>query len=174
MNLLTRGAAIAAALIMSACATHQDVLLANTAPPAIVSIAQVPADGNSEAMDGAVRNALIQNGFTVRAPLSAGTRTTDEVDAIISYVDVWRWDIVMYLQSVAIKIFDARNGNLIVAGDWKNSAFHGFQNETRVVSELIAEMTARLRAAMPEDVASTAAADAAVGAGLAVEPRGTP
>ena len=149
MKSIVRGAAIAAALLLSACATHQDVLLAKSLPPPIVSLAQVPGDGNSEAMDGALRNALVQNGFAVAAPLPAGTRQSNDVDGIVSYVDVWRWDIVMYLQSVAIKIFDARSGDLLIAGDWRNSAFHGFQDEDRVVSELVAEMTAKLRAATP-------------------------
>lgn len=90
MKPIIRGAAIAAAMLLSACATYQDVLLAKSVPPAIVSIAQVPSDGNSEAMDGALRNALVQNGFTVRAPLPAGTRQSSDVDGIVSYVDVWR------------------------------------------------------------------------------------
>lgn len=174
MKWILRGAAIAAALFLSACATHQDVLLAKTVPPPVVSIAQVPSDGNSEAMDGAVRKALIQNGFTVRAPLPAGTRQSSEVDGIVSYVDVWRWDIVMYLHSVAIKIFDARSGDLLVAGDWKNSAFHGFQDENAVVSELITEMTAKLRAATPsgtsEATTEVALADADPASGSSDEP----
>lgn len=160
MKPIIRGAAIAAAMFLSACATHQDVLLAKSVPPPIVSIAQVPSDGNSEAMDGALRNALVQNGFTVRAPLPAGTRQSSDVDGIVSYVDVWRWDIVMYLHSVAIKIFDARSGDLLVTGDWKNSAMHGFQDENAVISELVAEMTAKLRAATPAGAPEVTAADA--------------
>src|SRR5690606_17934637 len=99
----------ATVLFGTSCATHQDVLLAKTAPPPVTTIAQVPADGNSAEMDGFVRTSLVQNGFNVRAPLPVGTRKSDEVDAIISYVDVWRRDVVMYLQSIAIKIFDARS-----------------------------------------------------------------
>ena len=174
MKLLTRGAAIAAALLLSACATHQDVLLAKSVPPPIVSIAQVPSDGNSEAMDGIVRNALIQNGFAVRAPLPAGTRQSSEVDGIVSYVDVWRWDIVMYLHSVAVKIFDARTGDLLVAGDWKNSAFHGFQDETGVVSELIADMTGKLRAASPAGASQAAEAALQAEGELASDPNEAP
>ncbi|QDW67553.1 hypothetical protein [Luteimonas granuli] len=174
MKLLVRGAAIAAALFLSACATHQDVMLAKSVPPSIVSIAQVPDDGNSEAMDGALRNALVQNGFTVRAPLPAGTRQSGEVDGIVNYVDVWRWDIVMYLHSVAIKIFDARNGDLLVTGDWKNSAFHGFQDEKKVVSELVAEMTSRLRAATPREISRDTAADTRADEMLAAEPNDAP
>lgn len=147
MNMYIRSAVFATALFGAGCATHQDVLLAKAAPPPVTTIAQVPADGNSAEMDGFVRTALVQNGFNVRAPLPAGTRKSDEVDAIVSYVDVWRWDIVMYLQSVAIKMFDARSGDLLVTGDWKNSAFHGYQDEGRIVQELIAEMTGKLRAA---------------------------
>lgn len=111
------------------------------------TIAQVPADGNSAEMDGFVRTALVQNGFNVRAPLPAGTRKSEEADAILSYVDVWRRDSVMYPQSVAIKMFDARSGDLPVTGDWKNSAFHGYQDESRIVQELIAGMAGKLRAA---------------------------
>ena len=174
MKLLTRGAAIAAALFLSACATHQDVLLAKSAPPPVVSIAQVSSDGNSEAMDGALRNALVQNGFTVRAPLPVGTRQSSEVDGIVSYVDVWRWDIAMYLHSVAIKIFDARTGDLLVAGDWKNSAFHGFQDENRVISELVAEMTAKLRTATPGGASQATAAAMPADEDLVAEPNDAP
>ncbi|MBJ6979447.1 hypothetical protein [Luteimonas sp. MC1895] len=174
MKLLTRGAAIAAALFLSACATHQDVLLAKSAPPPVVSIAQVPSDGNSEAMDGALRNALVQNGFTVRAPLPAGTRQSSEVDAIVSYVDVWRWDMVMYLHSLAVKIFDARNGDLLVTGDWKNSAFHGFQDENRVISDVVAEMTAKLRTAMPAGASQTTAAAPPADDDLTADPNDAP
>ena len=153
MKLLTRGTLIATVLLLSACATHQDVLLAKSAPPPIMSIAQVPSDGNSAEMDGIVSNALHEHGFKVRAPLPAGTRTSDEVDAVVTYVDVWRWDIVMYLQSVAIKMFDARSGDLLITGDWKNSAFHGFQDESTVIRDLIADMAGKLKAAAPEVVA---------------------
>lgn len=181
MHLMIRGALAAAVLFLSACATHQDVLVAKSAPPRIVTVAQVPTDGNSAEMDASVHSALIENGFNVHAPLPPGTRTSDGVDAIVSYVDVWRWDIVMYLQSVAIKIFDARSGDLLIAGDWKNSAFHGFQDENRVVRELVAEMAAKLRAAAPEPVSAPAtvpvpapAPDADAGSGATASSSGPP
>ncbi|MDH5833406.1 hypothetical protein [Luteimonas kalidii] len=160
MNRMIRGAAILAALLLSACATHQDVLLAKSVPPPIVTVAAVASDGNSPEMDASVRNALIQNGFSVQAPLPAGTRTSDQVDALVTYVDVWRWDIVMYLQSVAIKLFDARTGDLLVTGDWKNSAFHGYQDEDSIVRGLITDMATRLKTATPSPAAAREAADA--------------
>lgn len=162
MNRMIRGAAVVAALLLSGCATHQDVLLAKSVSPPVVTVAAVPSDGNSPEMDASVRNALVQNGFSVQAPLPAGTRTSDQVDAIVTYVDVWRWDIVMYLQSVAIKLFDARTGDLLVTGDWKNSAFHGYQDEDNVVRGLITDMATRLKGATPSPVAERQTEEAAI------------
>lgn len=137
----------ASAMVMAGCSTSQEVLLAKQAPPQIVTIAQTPDDGNSPEMDAFLQKALIKQGYSVQAPLQKGTRKSSDVDAIISYIDVWRWDIVMYLQSIAIKMFDAETGDLLVTADWKNSAFHGFPDEEQIVHQLVGEMTDTLKAA---------------------------
>ena len=144
----------AAALALSACSTSQNVLLAKQAPPPITTIAQVPDAGNSPEMDAFLQNALVKNGYSVRAPLPAGTRKSDEVDAVVSYIDVWRWDIVMYLQSIAIKMFDARTGDLLATGEWRNSAMHGYHGDEKIVEQLIGEMTRKLRSAAPAQAES--------------------
>ncbi|MEG3190846.1 hypothetical protein [Lysobacter sp. D1-1-M9] len=147
MKSIVHIALIASAFVLGGCSTSQNVLLAKQAPPRVVTVAQAPDAGNSPEMDTALRSALVTAGYTVRAPLAEGVRKSDEVDAIVSYVDVWRWDIVMYLQSIAIKMFDAQTGDLLVTGDWRNSALHGFQDEEVVVGRLIEEMSGKLKSA---------------------------
>ncbi len=160
--------AAAAGLLLGGCATNQQVLLAKQNPPPVVTVAQRPDAGNSPEMDAFLRSALIQEGYTVRAPLPEGTRKSDEVDAIISYVDVWRWDIVMYLQSIAIKMFDARTGDLLVTGDWRNSAMHGFHGDKEIVAELISEMTGKLKSATRDNPNASAIANEDASAGAPV------
>lgn len=134
-------------LYLTGCATSQEVLLAKQSPAPVVSVAQVPDEGNSPEMDAHLRAALVKEGYTVRSPLPAGTRKSEEADAIISYVDVWRWDIVMYLQSITIRMFDAKSGDLLATGTWKDSTFHAYRNAEAVVGQLVAEMTTKVRSA---------------------------
>lgn len=148
------GALVAAALLyLTGCATSQEVLVAKQAPDPVVSVAQVPDEGNSPEMDAHLRSALVKEGYTVRASLPAGTRKSDEADAIVSYVDVWRWDIAMYLQSITIRMFDAKSGDLLATGTWKDSAFHAFRDAEAVVGQLVAEMTTKVRSAASSSAA---------------------
>ncbi len=152
----------ATALLLGGCSTTSNVQLAKLNPPPISTIAQKPDAGNSPEMDAFLQSALLKAGYAVRASLPEGTRKSDEVDAIISYVDVWRWDIVMYLQSIAIKMFDARTGDLLVTGDWKNSAMHGYHGDGEIIDQLVGEMSGKLRAAAsPSPIAANEAAIAA-------------
>lgn len=98
-------------------------------------------------MDINVTEQLIVNGFSTQPPVAAGTRKSTDVDMLVAYSDVWRWELVMYLKTLNINIFDAKTGNLIVTGRWDNSAFYGVQNATGVVKELTDEMLAKVKAA---------------------------
>lgn len=77
----------------------------------------------------------------------AGTRGNPPADANVSYVDVWRWDVTMYLKSLRIRMFDGRTGDLLASGEWSDSDLHGFRDAKGVVGDLVAEMMAKLRAA---------------------------
>ena len=121
-------------------------MLAKANPPKITSVAIVPAAGDSPAMNANVEAALVEHGLQVKAPLPGGTRRSQEVDATVSYVDVWRWDVSMYLKSISIRLFDAKTGDLLATGQWNDSDLHGFRDAKETVSELIGEMLAKLRA----------------------------
>lgn len=136
--------------LLAGCSTQQQVTLAKASPPKVATVAQVPDDGNSPEMDAHLGSALAAQGLQMKTALPAGTRKSADVDAIASYVDVWRWDRVMYLQSISVKLFDARTGDLLVTGQWRDSALHGYRDAKLVVSDLVGEMMMKLRTATGE------------------------
>ncbi len=142
MRTVTRFVVVVAALLtLAGCATTQNVQLATQTPQkSFATAALVPQDGNSAAMDGHVRTALLRKGLNVKAPLPVGTRQSSDVDLIVTYVDVWRWDLAMYLSSVDVQLFDAATGNLVALGRWKDSPLHGFRDHASVVGGLMDEV----------------------------------
>lgn len=139
---------LAAVSALTACSTTQQVTLAKTtlARP-LQSVAQVADAGNSEQMDGHLQTALAAQKLSVQPKLPAGTTTAKGVDALVSYVDVWRWDLVMYLKNLTIRITDAETGDLIAMGQWSDSALHGFRDAKLVTEGLLGEMLAKVRGA---------------------------
>ena len=139
------GAAIAVAML-SGCATSRDVVQSGNLPGgAYRTAALVPTEANNEEMDGYLRDALEAQGVSVKAPKPAGTKTASDVDRLVTYQDVWRWDLKTYLFSLRIDLFDAPTGSLLTTGTWKNSAFHGFQRGKDETRELLSDMLPRIR-----------------------------
>lgn len=151
MSLLRLLAILAIAALASACSTTQNVTLAKlTQTNVINSVAQVPAEGNSPQMDTHLEAALIKEGLAFRGKVPAGTTNSKDVDALVSYIDIWRWDIVMYLKKITIRVNDAATGDLLAMGEWTESHFHQFRGESgvrAVVQNLVSEMMAKLRPA---------------------------
>ena len=132
---------LACSAALAGCSTSQHVTLAQASPTHRISTAaMVPQDGNSPEMDTSIQQAMLSQGIAMKQPLPPGTRQSSEVDAIVTYMDVWHWDLVMYLKNLTVSLFDAKTGNLIVTGRWDNSALHGFQNSDDVVRTLLDEM----------------------------------
>ncbi len=138
---------IALVIILAGCATSRNVTVGQLAPQKkLTTAAFVPQDGNSPEMDSYVQQQLMAHGITPKLSLPAGTRQSSDVDVIVVYSDVWRWDIAMYLQSLTINLIDGGSGNLLATGHWDNSVFHGFQNPRDVVKELLDDVFAKLPA----------------------------
>ncbi len=132
--------------MLGACSTTQDVHVAKYGSiKPINSVSQVADAGNSTSADTHLHSALIKEGLNVKASLPQGTRRSQDVDALVSYIDVWRWDLVMYLQSLSVRIFDAQSGDLLISGQWKDSPLHGFRNAEEVMQGLVSEMMQKLR-----------------------------
>lgn len=137
-------------VIVSGCATTQGVTLAKPNPTTqVATVAQVPDAGNSPEMNAFLETALQNEGILLKAPLPLGTRKSEEVDAIISYVDVWYWDLVMYLKALNVRIYEAETGDLLVTGQWDDSALHGFRDAEVIMQSVISEMLTTLRGANP-------------------------
>jgi len=134
----------------SGCSTTQDISLAKvTYTKKINSVAQVAQDGNSQQMDGNLEAALAKEGLALRSKLPAGTATAKDVDALISYIDTWRWDIVMYMKKLTIRLNDAETGDLLAVGQWTESHFHQFRGEggvKAVMEKMITDLMAKVRA----------------------------
>lgn len=162
-------AALACLAVLAGCATSQEVSLAKSEPvTSIKTVAQAPDAGNSPEMDSALTAALQLQGLTVKPAVRAGARKSPDVDAVVSYIDNWRWDLAMYLQRINIRMYDARSGDLLVSGEWKDAPMHGFRDPQVVVQGLVAEMMARLRGeAVPATTASGSAVPVAAAPAVA-------
>lgn len=138
--------AVVAVGFLSACATSHEIVQSGNLPGgAYRSAAVVPTEDNNEEMDGYLRNALESNDVVVKPAKPAGTKTANDVDLLVSYQDVWRWDLKTYLYSLRIDLFDGPTGALLATGTWRNSAFHGFQRGQDETRELLGEMIPRIR-----------------------------
>lgn len=133
--------------LLAGCSTTQEITVdAQASAKPIHSIAQVARDGNSVQMDGLLQAALIKEQLAVKGtPLPPGIQTAADVDALVSYVDVWRWDLVMYLRQLTIQLHDAASEQLLAQGQWTNSPLHGFQDARTVMEGLVSNLMARVR-----------------------------
>ncbi len=147
MNPLKKLIVCAVVALLTACSTTQNITLAKLEPTKRVStVIQVLDADNSAQMNGNLGAALAKEGFSLKSPLPAGTRKSADADALISYVDVWRWDLAMYLQSLSVRLYDAQSGDLLVSGDWNDSPLHGFRDAKVVMEGLVSEVFAKLKA----------------------------
>lgn len=141
--------------ILSGCATSQNVTLGQIGDHKKLSTAAlVQNKGNSNDMDSEIKEQLLSYGISSKLALPAGTRQSKDVDVIVEYSDVWRWDIVTYLKSLTINLFDGQTGNLIVTGRWENSALHSFQSSKGVIKSLLDDMMSKVTSSPPKIQAS--------------------
>lgn len=150
-----RSALAAIALVLLAgCSTTQEITLGAAVQKNLSTIALVPSDGNSSQMNSLLEAALLKEQLTVVGALPPGTRTAPGIDALVSYTDIWRWDLVMYLKHLTVQLYDAQTGKLLALGQWSDSPLHGFRNPKTVMEGLISDLVARVRGAKPATAAA--------------------
>ena len=148
MRTLLISLALAITTLGTGCSTTQDIVLVKASGAKNVTTAvRMPEDGNSPEMTAHLDSALAKEGVAVRGQVIAGTQKSKDVDAVVSYVDVWRWDIIMYLQKLSVRIYDAESGDLLITGNWSDSPLHGFRDAKLVVEGLVKDMLVKLRTA---------------------------
>lgn len=150
-----RSALAAIALVLLAgCSTTQEITLGAAVQKNLSTIALVPSDGNSSQMNSLLEAALLKEQLTVVGALPPGTRTAPGIDALVSYTDIWRWDLVMYLKHLTVQLYDAQTGQLLALGQWSDSPLHGFRNPKTGMEGLISDLVARVRGAKPATAAA--------------------
>jgi hypothetical protein len=135
--------------VLTGCATSRSVSVGQLAPQQkkITTAALVSQDGQccSPEMDSHIRQQLIAYGIMTKQALPTGTRQSADVDVIIAYSDVWRWNYVMCLQSLTINLFDGSSGNLLATSRWDNATPHEFQNPRAIIKELLDDVFSKLQ-----------------------------
>lgn len=93
---------------------------------------------DSHKIHNAITRELQQRGYKVID--KGSTPPQSKVNGIVvRYMDVWSWDVVMYLRSLDIKILDGRNSQILSMSNFKNGFFHSFPNSEKVVNKLFTE-----------------------------------
>lgn len=138
--------AVVIALSISGCGGSYTVNRMNgNVPVSIKTVAITPSDGNSPEVTGYVSDAITSNGISVMPALPPNVIKSDKVDMVVSYIDVWRWDLATYMQSISINFYNASTGELMVTGRWRDSFFHAWHRGESVSRQLIDEMIEKIR-----------------------------
>jgi hypothetical protein len=135
--------------VLTGCATPPRVSIGQLAPQQkkITTAALVSQYGKccSPEMDSYIQQQLMAYGITMKPPLPAGTHQSDDVDVIVAYSDVWRWEYVMCLQSLTINFFDGSSGNMIATSRWDNPTPHEVRNPRAIIKELLDDIFPKLQ-----------------------------
>lgn len=75
---------------------------------------------------------LIATGF--KATTGASADPPEPVDAIVTYVDRWTWDITMYMVRLSIQVCDGRTRAILASGESYRPSL-----QRRSVQEMVAE-----------------------------------
>lgn len=145
MRLFTLACISIATFVLSGCGGTTTVTRTTAAAPEqIRSAAFSPQAGNSSEVTGYIAEALASKGVATDTATPAQGLKSTKVDAIIAYNDVWRWDIVTYLKSIAISLYNAKTGELLVTGRWTDSLLHTYVRGDSVSRDLINQMFDKL------------------------------
>jgi hypothetical protein len=115
LKLLTRSAAVLAALALTACASVNSA----RAPGADLTklktfyVVRVPED--ERGIEKLIAKRLTAMGY----PSTSGDTQTPpaKVDGVVTYNDRWAWDITMYMIRLDIEIRDAATGAILANGE---------------------------------------------------------
>ncbi len=61
----------------------------------------------------------------------------------VQMADTWYWDIVMYLLELDLVFTEPATGAMKAQAHYRNSAFHGYPSQSKVVEKLFRELDAK-------------------------------
>lgn len=147
-NTLLVTLALGTAVLLAGCGVTKEVIVGTgSLEVRHQRAALAAADGNSEAMDKILIAEMRARGFGEVRQVAEGVKRLEGVDVVVEYVDVWRWDLVMYLDSISIRLFDARDGNIIAIAKWaqKDQVFHTYPRPEDVVGEVFTDLMVKIK-----------------------------
>lgn len=83
-------------------------------------------------LDVMIANKLKARGYAV----STGTDKQPSIDALVTYVDKWVWDITMYMLELTITIRDPKNGYPLASGNFYHTSLSR-KSPTEMVDEVV-------------------------------------
>lgn len=109
------GTVLLAVALTSGCAVNRATATvdpsANFAAVKTMHVVKIPEDGRN--VNELIAGKLRERGYTV----TTDTAKPSAVDAVVTYVDKWMWDITMYMLELTITIRDPKNDFPLATGN---------------------------------------------------------
>lgn len=108
-------ALLAAATVLSGCAVNRATATVDPSADfsALKTMHVVKIPEENAGIDNLIADDLRRRGYTV----TTGTDKPTNVDAIVTYVDRWMWDITMYLLELTVMIRDPQTDFPVATGN---------------------------------------------------------
>jgi hypothetical protein len=97
-----------------------------------VQVTHDPKDSGDAKVKAAIRKEFIKRGFTLTE--------SNQSDFVASFKDVWRYDVLMYLSRLELRLTDRRSGAVQVEASYGNSGMHLDRSVEKVVSKLFEQL----------------------------------
>lgn len=133
-------------LLLPACASRDVQVATGVAAKPIRSVVHMADDGNSNEMDEILRDALGALGVTLKGSNAMGDKRTREADAVVGYVDEWRFEPVTYLRTLTVRLYAADSGDLLATATWTAPLLPGYRDPEPIVKSVLKDLLARLNA----------------------------
>jgi hypothetical protein len=131
--------------LLGGCATSSGVVVGRTVPREAYTSAYLIAHGGSSSdMDALLQKALLTRGLNVTSGPDGAAPS--DAQLLVKYVDDWKWDLKMYLRTLAVLAYDSKSHALLATGTWSNSVMHGFYDEEKVVNKVVGDTLASIEA----------------------------
>jgi len=128
------------------CATTTGVTATSADVPSLKSFHVIKQSADSRDVDLLIAQQLSSMGLTVTT--GSVSSTPQSVDAVLTYQDYWKWDIVMRLVGLHVQILVPRTNNVLSSAQITRSTLDLSPNEALVKEVLVSALNSKMT---PED-----------------------
>jgi hypothetical protein len=123
-------------MMATACSTVRAPVVPDPGSLRSIRTAYVVAPrGESRGTDAAIQLALAKRG--IRASKGSEAQRPREVDAYVTFTELWRWDLFTQLKSLDISVFDSTTDALLASGQYRKSPFPLIPNVSDTAQEVV-------------------------------------